>query len=26
LGISRKTLHNKLKSYGISVEKKFSEE
>jgi DNA-binding NtrC family response regulator len=26
LGISRKTLHNKLKAYGISVEKKFSEE
>ena len=26
LGISRKTLHNKLKAYGISVEKKIAEE
>ncbi|HOF33132.1 MAG TPA: sigma-54 dependent transcriptional regulator [Spirochaetota bacterium] len=26
LGISRKTLHNKLRAYGISVEKKIAEE
>ena len=26
LGISRKTLHNKLKTYGISVEKKIADE